>query len=268
MWLYGHAQNPLPDTEQLNAFLNSKTMVVLEGGLFSAFSIEIKAVMKEHWTITPYDFIDGNELEELMTDGSYSFLMITYSRFERDRSARRYSFLNLLLGSDVGSLSELPEFGHVPLTYYGDDDEQYVYKLEFIVKFLQDRIQTLRDEPDINAMRFLNYYNKNTPAIKEHTLFLSEGDLDPALRSAETIKQYYPHPVQIVTSEELEEIITTRDSPIWFLHKVGPQNLNSEGWTFKMIFDTDGRLYYYDKHTINSRRPNAFLSSDFKRIAR
>ena len=74
--------------------------------------------------------------------------------------------------------------------------------------------------------------------------------------------------MEIVTSEKLEELVSSGGSPILFLHKVGPQNLNSEGWTFKMIFDTEGTLYYYDKHNIKPNRPNAFLASDFKRISR
>jgi hypothetical protein len=268
IWHAASAQNPLPDSDQLNAFHDSKTMVVLEGGLFSAYNIAMKETMNDLWTITPFEFIDGNRFEDLMADSTYSFLMVTYSRFERDRSSRRYSFLNLLLGSDVESLSELPEFGHIPLTYYGDEDEGYSYKLKFLVAFLQDRVQALKDEPDINAMKSLNYYNKNASLVKEHTLYLVEEDIEPELRSPDALRDYYPYPVEIVTAEELEEIITGSTAPILFLHKVGPRGMHSEGWTFKMIFDTAGNLYYYDRHTINSRKPNALLSSDLKRIAR
>ncbi len=265
---YCFAQNPLPSEIQIEGFLNSKTLVVLDGGLFSAYNIEIKDVMEKYWDITTYDFIEQDEFEERMTDSSYSFLMPTYSRFERDKSGRRYTFLNLLLGSNVKSISELPEFGHVPLTYTDDEDEIYVYKLRYMVQFLQRRVKELKNEDKVNAMKYLTYYNKNANLIKNYTLYIAEHDLSSNIRSESVIKKEYPYEIKIMNHEELEDALATAEDLVLFTHKAGPESKNSEGWAFKLIFGTDGTLYYYNKHNIKPKKPNGFTSSDFKRIGR
>ncbi|MDX2443616.1 MAG: hypothetical protein QNK30_07420 [Bacteroidales bacterium] len=262
------AQAPLPTEADIDAFYNSKTLVVLEGGLFSSYNVYIKEEIGKYWKITPFEIISEQEFDEKKTDNSYSFLVVTQTRFERDRDGVNYTFLNLLLGADVSAISEMPEFGSIPLSYTGVENENYSYKLGIMIKFLQNRVEEFKKNPNVPAMKPLKYYNKNSSQIKTNTLYLLEGDLTPKVQQPKDIMKYYPYDFKIVTTDELSAIVSN-DESAYFLHCVGPETSQREGWSFKMIFGIqDGNLYYYGIHTISAKKPGGFLDSDFKRIAK
>jgi len=81
------AQGPFPTEEQMKAFVESKTLVVLEDDPFSVFNAVIKKAVKEVWTITPYEFVTYDEFRKNKKDPAYSFLMLTSTAFEKDRDS-------------------------------------------------------------------------------------------------------------------------------------------------------------------------------------
>ena len=262
------AQAPLPSAAEVEAFYNSKTLIVLEGGMYSPYNIYIKEEVEDNWKITPFEIISEKEFDEKKTDSRYSFLIITQTHFERDKEGVNYNFLNLLLGSDVESITEMPEFGSIPLSYSGVEDENYSYKLGVMINFLQNRVRDLKENPNISSMKNLKYYNKNTSQIKTNALLFLETDLVPDVQEESKIFKYYPYIINIVTNEELEKAID-EDKNEFFLHCVRPEASQNQGWSFKMIFGIqDGKMYYYGIHTITEKKPGGFLVTDFKRIAR
>lgn len=264
--LYG--QPVLPATAEVNAFFNSKTLIVYEGSMFSPYNIYIKEMVEQYWKITPFEFIDYNEFEENMTDSTLSFLVLTDTRFERDKSGIHYNFINLLLGANVKSITEMPEIGSLPLSYSDGSEEKYYYKLKVIIRFLQNRAKELRDQPVTSSMKYLKYYNKNRHKIKLNTLLIVENDLSYEAGSAEVISKYYPNTIRVISDDELEKAISD-DKDALFLHYVGPEENKSKGWAFKMIFGiSNGQLYYYNRHTISDKKPSGFLLDDFKRISK
>ena len=187
------AQAPLPSAAEVEAFYNSKTLIVLEGGMYSPYNIYIKEEVEDNWKITPFEIISEKEFDEKKTDSSYSFLIITQTHFERDKDGVNYNFLNLLLGADVESITEMPEFGSIPLSYSGVEDENYSYKLGVMINFLQNRVRDLKENPNISSMKNLKYYNKNTSQIKTNALLFLETDLVPDVQEESKIFKYYPY---------------------------------------------------------------------------
>ena len=97
--------------------MQSKTLVVMEPTMFSDFNIYIKKAVEQTWKITPFEFVDYKEFEEKRADSTYSFLVLTQTSFERDKSGVHYNFLNLLLGADVRAIDAMPE-SHYPLPVF------------------------------------------------------------------------------------------------------------------------------------------------------
>lgn len=263
------SQSKLPVQSEIDAFFKSKTLVILESGMFSIYNVEIKKAMEKYWNLTPYDFITSEEFKDKMSDSTYSFLLLTQSYYEKDKRNIHYNFLNLLLGAKHTSLSELPEMASLPLSYFEGDEENYGFKLGVIVRFFQKRANELKEKGSISSMKYLTYYNDFASQIKTKKLLIYEGNLQPGLRSLKAIKKYYKYDVEIVSAGALSEIVSQGTEDIYFLHFVGPEGSQRSGRSFKMIFGlSDANMVYFNKHNISEKKPAGFLPSDFKRINR
>jgi hypothetical protein len=262
-------QRPYPTMEDVQKFKKSTTCVVLENNEFSFFNPEIKAAVEKHWTVTPYKFISTAEFNELWGNPGYSFLVLTVSNFSNDKSGSSYNYLNLLLGAKVMSLDKLPEFCTVPLSTEGDEDEDYTYKIDLIVRFIQHHAQTLVESPTNQELKYLKFYNRNIPEIKNKTILITSADIDPAINTEEKIKKYYKYAFKIVGEDEIVKAVEEKAPGILICHKVGPLAAKKTGTCIKMLIGTDDAImYYYDTHMVDDKNANGMLISDFRRIGR
>jgi len=263
------AQRPYPTLLDLARFSKTTTCVVLEDNDFSFFNPEIKDAVKKYWKVTPYKFITTAEFSEISTDSTLSFLVLTMTNFSNDKSGTSFDYLNLLLGAEVTNIDMLPEFCTIPLSFSGSDDVEYSYKFGLVVRFIQQHAANLIKEPNNKALKYLKYYQKNIPLIKDKTILIRQVDLDPALNNEEILKEYYPYPIKIVDEEVIMNAIETKEPGVLIFHKVGPPPEKKSGTCIKMLIGTDDAvMYYYDTHMVDSKYPNGILISDLKRIAR
>jgi hypothetical protein len=263
-------QAPFPDKEEIKQFNASKTCVVLEDDPFSSFNIYIKKAMKEYWTITPYEYIKVTDFNVRRTKPEYSFIVLTQTNFDKDKSNSLFNFINLLQGKSVNKLGEMPEICAIPLSFAGEDDTEYGYKLGAILSFMQKHAQMISADPSLTGRKYLKYYNKYVPEIMNKTILIKQEDLVPEISTIDKIKAIYSNKIEIVTEEEIVKAIENKIPNTLILHKVGPVGERSnEGYCFKMLIGTDdANMYYYNQHVIDKKNPNGFLPADLKRLAR
>jgi hypothetical protein len=264
------SQAPLPTVEEGSLLLQSKTCVVLENSPFSEFNPAIREAVTDFWTLTPYEFITIDEFNKRRQDPSWSFLVLTESFYERDKSGSAFVFLNLLLGKKVRNLEDMPEFCAIPLSFADEDaDADYGYKLGLVVKFIQQHAGVIIDNPSTPGVRFLKYYNKFVPEIEGKTILAREIDMEPSIASEDEIKSLFSGDFRIVNDTEIRDAIAERRPNTLILHKVGPPEETRGAYVFKMLIGTDdARIYYYNNHKIDQRNPNGFLPADLRRIGR
>jgi len=265
-----NGQAPFPDSNELRQFRSSTTCVVLEDDTFSAFNAYIREAMKEYWKITPYEFISGTEFNVRRINPSYSFIVLTETNFEKDKSNSVYNFINLIQGKDVDKIGENPEICAIPLSFAGEDDLEYGYKLGAILSFMQKHASLIMEDPSKTGRKYLRFYNENVPEILKKTILVKEEDLAPDINSIEKIKAIYSGKVEIVPEEEIVKAIETKRPATVILHKVSPVGeFRNSGYCFKMLIGTDdSNMYYYNEHLIDRRNPDGFLPADLKRLAR
>lgn len=265
-----NAQGPFPTVEEGKLLLNSKTCVVLENSPFSMYNPAIREAVEEYWTITPYEIIGIDEFNKRRGDPAYSFIVLTETDYERDKSGSTFAFINLLLGKKVRNLEEMPEFCAIPLDFAGEDaDAEYGYKLGVILRFIQQHAQVVIDNPKTPGVRFLKYYNQYVPGIVEKTILAREEDMDESINSAQAVGALYTYPFLIVSEEEIQKAVSEKRPNTLILHKVGPPDELEGAFVFKMLIGTDdARMYYFNNHKIDVRNPNAFLPADLRRIGR
>ncbi|MBA7519582.1 hypothetical protein ES705_11661 [subsurface metagenome] len=263
------AQSYIPSRDDINAFFNTKTMVVLLDNPLLEYNIVIKEVMEQEWTITEFEYITFKEFEELRFDPQYSFLYMSQVTFENDKTDARYRFLHLSLGGDYFRKNQMPDIASIPLSYYNVEEDNYIYKLAILVRFIQKHALLIKDHPEIVSANVLQHYNNNIKDIKGKNLYLLEEELSDEVNSTARIKKIYSYDFRIVTKENITEAIANRDKDIVFLHKVGPEGTKINARCYKIIIGAaDANFYYFDYHKISNKKPDGFLSQDFKKLER
>jgi hypothetical protein len=262
-------QAPFPSPDEIKQFLASKTCVVLENDPFSAYNVYIKEAVRNFWNITPYEFIETKEFNVKRLDPAYSFIVLTETNFDKDKSGSVFNFINLLQGKKVNKLAELPEICAIPLSFAGEDDIEYGYKLGAILSFIQKHAKLISEDPSLTGRKYLKYYNKFVPEVSKKTILVKIEDLSPEISTIGSIKAIYPYDIKIVNEDEIIDAIAKKAPNTLVLHKVGPVGEWKTGYCFKMLIGADdANMYYYNQHMIDEKNPNGLLEADLKRLSR
>lgn len=263
-------QAPFPSKTEIKQFASSTTCVVLEEDAFSSFNSFIKQSMKEFWTITPYEFIGQEEFNVRRSNPAYSFIVLTETNFEKDKSNSTFNFINLLQGKNVQTLAEMPEICAIPLSIAGEDAIEYGYKLGAVLSFMQKHARLIMEDPSKTGRRYLKFYNQNIPDVVNKRILVRQEDLSPAINDIDKIKAIYSGKIDIVAEEEIIKAIEDKTPGTVILHIAGPADKDiKEGYCFKMLIGTDdANMYYYNSHKIDKTNPNGLLPADLKRLAR
>jgi hypothetical protein len=261
-------QAPFPTGNEIKQFIASKTCVVLEDGN-TVYNTYIRQAMKEFWKITPFEFIKTSDFGTRRSDPLFSFIILTETNYENDKSNSVFNFINLLQGKDIEELGKMPEICAVPLSFAGVDDMEYGYKLGAILAFMQKHAQMISEDPSLTGRKYLKYYNKNIPEVKTRKILVKQEDLSPSVNTIDKIKAIYRYNIEIVPEEVIVKAIQEKAPNTLILHKVGPVGDRNSGYCFKMLIGTDdSNMYYYNQHTIDKANPNGMLPADLKRLAK
>jgi hypothetical protein len=266
---YINGQAPFPSKDEINQFAGSTTCVVLEEDQISTYNAYIKEAVKAFWTVTPYEFIGVSDFNVRRLKPEYSFIVLTQTNYEKDKSGALYNYINLLQGKSSSKLGEMPEICAVPLSSAGEDDLDYSYKLGAILLFMQKHARLIEDNPSLTGRKYLKYYNKNIPAVANKTILVKQEDLSPEISTMDKIKSIYSNKIEIVTEDDIMKAIAEKTPNTLILHKVGPGEKESSGYCFKMLIGTDDSdMYYYHQHLINKSDPDGLLPADLKRLSK
>ncbi len=93
-------------------------------------------------------------------------------------------------GKDVEELGQMPEICAVPLSFAGEDDMEYGYKLGAILAFMQKHAVMISEDPSLTGRRYLKYYNRNIPEVSGRRILVKKEDLAPAIGTIEKIRGY------------------------------------------------------------------------------
>ena len=263
------SQEYLPTPENLEKFLKTKTLVVLDPNPLNTYDSEIMEAMENEWTLTEFEAIRYDEFEQKRKDPQYSFIKLMNITFEKDELNAVYKFLNLSLGGDYSSINQMPDIVSVPVAYNNVDEDSYNYKLGILVRFIQNHIKLIYEHPEIISANIFKYYNKNKGDVKDKTLYLITDELEPSINSKARISKIYPYNFTLVTREDIKDAIANRDNDVVFLHKVGPEGTRLNARCYNILIGAgNANFYYFDYHMINDKKPDGFLEDDLKKISK
>ena len=259
----------VPTLEDLNHFLETKTLVVMDKNPLNTYDFEIKKIMEEEWTITEWGMIPFKEFEEKRNDPNFSFLVLTTVFFEKDKLQAKYKFLNISLGGDYAAINLMPDLVSVPVAYANVEDDSYNFKLGILVRFIQNHLKLIHENPDIISTNVFKHYNDNMKDVKTKTLYILPEEMARDVNSAARIQKIYPYPFKLVEKDEVRDAISNREEDVVFLHKVGPEGTRLDARCYKILIGaSDASFYYFDYHLINEKSPDGFLAKDLKKISK
>jgi hypothetical protein len=259
----------VPTPDEVTRFYQTKTLVVLDDNPIAEFNLVIQDFMKKEWKLTQYDFIKYSEFDSKRNDPQYSFIMLNQVRFDKDKSLAKYNFLSLMLGSSKKLVSDMPDLCPVPLSYAGVDEDNFNYKIQTILRFIQNHVELIHKNPKIIGVNVFKYYNDNMGDVKNKTLYLIKSEMAKECNTEEKIKKVYPFKFKLVTREEVSKAIDESNPDVVFLHKVGPEGTRLVARCYKILIGAgDSKFYYFDYHKISDEKPDGFLASDFKKLAK
>jgi hypothetical protein len=257
------ANNPLATKQQVGMFKNSRTCVVMDGGM-SFLNKPVKEAVQKYWKSTDFEFIDQVEFDKRKTDPKYSFIVSMEGAYDKDPGGVSYKFLSLLLGDPSGNLTKMPEFCSVPLSYSGDNDADYEYIIPVIIKFMQIHVKNLEKDRLPISLNGLRYYNKT--GFKEKVILLNKDKMASNTDSPDKIKAVSEFKVKLLTIEEIQKEMESNQLNILIHFHIGPPKDAGAGKCFEMLFDIMGNLYYYNFRKITNDNPDGFNLSDFNNI--
>lgn len=261
------AQRNLVRSDDVKTFLGSKTYVVMEANLTSGYNAEIEDAVKKSWTITPYEFISAKQFEEMRQDIDKSFLVLIKTKFPEDKSVPVYNFLSISLGAAVKNITDMPDVCSIPLSYDGLPEETYVFKLEGIIRFMQNYIKMIDANPALIQKNAFKQFNANSPQVKQKELWVNESGLAKEVRSLADLRKTYKHTIKVVKPEDIQKAIAEKNPNVLYLHKVGPEGSRMQWRVWKMIIGAgDDKMYYYETHNCKEKDLDGFLAKDFKKL--
>jgi len=258
------AQKAIGSEKDLSAFFKTTTCLVTEQDVFSPFNSVMQKAMKEFWTITPYQIITYSEFEKMKNKPQYSFIVLTTIYPDKQYDIK-YNALSVVLGAPGKSFEELPEIGSFPLSFYNQDDWQYLNKIGSILIFLQNHIKITSKNKNLNELTIMNYYKKNAPSLQNKTIYFTFDQLNEDINTIEKIQKIYKGDVKIVESSEIEKIVYNKDPNAVLAHIVtSEQTTSNKIKSFKYIIGAaDGILYYIDEKTTTKDQKFLFDKIDF-----
>ena len=262
-------QDYIPTVADIRHFPQTKTVMVLEDNLMCEYNLILQELVPGEWTATPYDFLSWSNFESKRKDKSLSFLILNKVTFEKDKSNARYQFMSLLLGGASKGLSDMPDLCSVPLAYYGAPEESYTYKIGIFLRFIQNHVKVITNDPSVASKNIMEHYNKNIQKLSGKTLYLIADELARDVNTEAKIRAVYDGPFKLVTQEDIQQAIADKNPNVVFLHKVGPGRSQTNARCYKILVGADdAQFYYFDYHKIDNRSPDGFLASDFKKLSR
>ncbi len=267
-WVYAQVKIPTGTIQQVNKFLNTTTYVVLENEILSDFNISMREAVEDFWTITPFEFIRVSDFHRERYDEDKSFLVVNQVYFDRDRSNSLFDFLILTIGGNARTINDMPSMAAAPLSYNGAPASSYDYKMGLIIKFLQNHILAVKENPQLNEDNVADFYLENSGSVQDKTFYVLREDLEQDIRNRATFSREYPHNFEFADKEKIKNLIDQSDPDGIILHKVGPPRGEHNAQCFKIVLDTkNASVYFYDMHGVNNRNPDALLKRDLRTLS-
>lgn len=230
-------------SKAFNQFKASKTFVVLSGD--KKFDSEIKIAMTNSWKITPFDFMSESELENKISDKSFSFIRLVVV----EGSKNNYHYLALFNGGEK-KLSRYrydDMLAYCPINFYIDENtlSNCNYRVRNMVESMVQCMEIVQKN-DIKGGSYSivkdlqKFYNTKSSKIKDRTLLFCDESIGNKLTKID-ISGVYPFKFEICNKKKLEQVIKDKSTEYYYFQPGITLNKSM------FVFDpSNGEIVYFE----------------------
>ena len=259
---YGQAQITTKKVK-IEDFTEKVTKVVLSGNMF--YDSTLKEAVREHWTISPYEFCSIEDFQEMKTDADYYFLIKVKGQFRKE-SGPGIEFLSLLKGGPEAEkgLDKMLELITFPYAAVDSPSGRETVFLPLMLNIVQQHVLS-SIATDIVAYSPLIAYSNNIGKIKGKQVIMAEEDLSADVLQLED--DYLKAPIVVTDMDTADEYVAGNVADAVVSYTVCPEDPQPGAFCYKMLVNAeDGELYYFRKHRITRKTGPGFLVEDMNRI--
>ena len=248
---------------KIEDFTEKVTKVVLSGNMF--YDSTLKEAVREHWTISPYEFCSIEDFQEMKTDADYYFLIKVKGQFRKE-SGPGIEFLSLLKGGPEAEkgLDKMLERITFPYAAVDSPSGRETVFLPLMLNIVQQHVLS-SIATDIVAYSPLIAYSNNIGKIKGKQVIMAEEDLSADVLQLED--DYLKAPIVVTDMDTADEYVAGNVADAVVSYTVCPEDPQPGAFCYKMLVNAeDGELYYFRKHRITRKTGPGFLVEDMNRI--
>lgn len=248
---------------KIEDFTEKVTKVVLSGNMF--YDSTLKEAVREHWTISPYEFCSIEDFQEMKTDADYYFLIKVKGQFRKE-SGPGIEFLSLLKGGPEAEkgLDKMLELITFPYAAVDSPSGRETVFLPLMLNIVQQHVLS-SIATDIVAYSPLIAYSNNIGKIKGKQVIMAEEDLSADVLQLEDV--YLKAPIVVTDMDTADEYVAGNVADAVVSYTVCPEDPQPGAFCYKMLVNAeDGELYYFRKHRITRKTGPGFLVEDMNRI--
>lgn len=245
---------------------SSKTLKVVVEGNGSLDDVMIMDAVKEHWTLSPFEFCNLTDLEGMVADTNYYFLVKVSGQFSKEKEPAM-EFLSLLRGThgatDINSMKEVLSLPYRPLNDNSGDCFGYLPPFINIIQAHVLKVQRNR----LSAYIGIGAYSDGMDGVKGRQLMFCEGDFAFDV-TPEMLKEDFKGSAKFVSKEELEAALLDR-IPNGLVSIIIAPSINQRGsYCYKMVVSTDTwELFLYRKHKMSGKVGAGFNKEDYRKMS-
>lgn len=245
-------------------FTQKVTKVVLPGNAFydGALQEEIAA----RWRVSPYEFCDLQEFENLKSNSQYYFMLITEGQFRKE-SEPGLQFITLVKGGPEAEkgIDNMLEVVTVPFCAADDPSGRELVFLPALIDIMQEyAVETM--EKDLYTLGGLGTYTSNITKTGNMNIAFAEEDLSNEVTEA-VIKANFDDLITLTDADSVDEIFENQEPNTLVSYVIAPGEPTAGSFCYKLLINTTThKLYYFRKHRISKKLNSGFLFEDIKRI--
>lgn len=232
-------------SKEFSQFKASKMHVVLSGD--KKYDEEIKKVMNEFWKVTPFDFINPNEVESKLPEKESSFMILL--AIGTSKPQQSYHYLAIVNGGQkkLNRYNYDDLVAYCPINYYKDENKMFdcSYRLKNMIQSMilaMDLVQKndIKGNSKNIVQGLQEVYNKDAQKIKERTLLFCDNSFGGKLTQAD-ISGIYPYKFEICSKEKIAKVIKDKSTEYYYFQPGITLNKSM------FVFDpATGEVLYFD----------------------
>jgi len=246
-------------------FPQKVTKIVLTGNDF--FDIGFQEDVAARWRVSPYEFCTLEEFEELKSDDSYYFLIITKTQFKRE-IAPGFQFMTLVkggAGADKG-IGEMLEVVSMPIASAEDPSGREFAFMQSFLDIIQDHaLQSI--ESDVVGYAGLTHHTDNIKNCTEKRIVFAKGDMSTQVDD-EIVDNHFDKNIHVIADDDADKFIVNMVPNTLVSIVLAPAGAPVGSYCYKMLIDSETHtLFYFRRHRITRKDGAGFLAEDIKKIS-